>query len=90
MEDEDYTSAQVLKQAIQNIVSVQGKIATSGARVNIHVTNADGSQELLSHAAIKAILGDSSYNTICGTALTSVSSALSTLKSTKDTAFAAL
>lgn len=89
MTDNNYNSAKTLKDDIAKIVAVQTKNATTGARVHIRVTNASG-EVLVTTDELIAILGSSSYNTICNTALTSVNTALASAKTSKDTAFAAI
>jgi hypothetical protein len=64
------------------------KTILSGAAVQIDVIKAD--QTLVGHKDLKAILGDSAYNTICATALTSINTQLTTAKSAKQTSFDAL
>lgn len=87
MELEDFQSAEVLQADIDTITAIQAKHALTGARVNVRVTNAAGDQELVSTKDLKTILGDTAYNTICSTALTSLNTALASAKTTKQTAF---
>ena len=83
-------TGEALNKAINDITAVQAKNALSGARVHIMVTDATRKQVLVPETKLQELLGDTTYNTICGTALTSINTALASAKSTKQTAFAAL
>lgn len=89
MNDSDLATANALRADIDTITATQAKHALAGARVHIMVTNADRSQVLVPETKLLAILG-ATYNTICGTALTSLNTSLASLKTTKQTAYDAL
>lgn len=87
MNDSDLATANGLRAGIDAITAVQAKNALSGARVHIMVTNADKTSILVPESKLQAVLGDSAYNTICGTALSSINTSLTSQKSTKQTAY---
>jgi hypothetical protein len=86
MELADFNTATGLQRDIAEITAIQAALATSGAKVLINVVAADGKTLLESHEELFGILG-SAYTTICSTALTSLGTQLSSLKTTKQTAF---
>jgi hypothetical protein len=90
MQDEDFNTAKEIKGDLAKIDGVQAKIATSGAKVALHITNAQGNKELVGPEELKTVLGDSAYNTIIATALASISSELTTRETALNTQFANL
>lgn len=86
MNDSTFNTATTNRNEVAKIVAMQTKNATSGARVHIRVTKPDG-EVLVSTDEISGAIGNTAYNTICSAALTSLNTALSSAKSTKDTAF---
>lgn len=89
MTQEDFNTAKGLLDDINFITAVQNKNATSGAKVVVTVT--DASNRVLVHEDdLKKAIGDSAYNTVCSTALSSLNTQLSSAKTTKQSSFDAL
>lgn len=89
MELTDYNAAVPLRATIAKIDAAQAKIALTGSRVKITVTDSVNN-ELVSRADIIAAIGQSAYDTLIGTTLTSLNTALSSAETTANNVFAAL
>ncbi len=85
MDDNKLNSANADKAKIAAINNAQAAITLSGTRVNIRITNATDSDEKISPQALKTLLGQSAYDTICATALSSINTALATAKTSAQT-----
>lgn len=85
MTPEDLATGNDLIDEINEITRIQGIIATAGAAGHVSVVNAG--KVVLSGDELKSAIGDSAYNTICATALASLSTQLTNAKTTKQTAF---
>lgn len=85
MTDQDLVTGNTLKAEIQKITDVQAIIADADA-IPVLSFSKDQSQ-VISGGILKSILGDSAYNTIVNAAKTSLGTALSSAKSTKQTSF---
>lgn len=86
MLDQDFATAQTIKAQIATINEIQGKNAMNGALATINVSLGDFKSALTSHTELKELLG-SSYDTIAATALTSINTALASLKTSLQSDF---
>ncbi len=90
MTTENFTSAKTLQETIAKLTSATTKIATTGAKVKIEVTDSAGSGVLVSKDAIVAAIGQTAYNTLIAETLTTLNTAIASAETTATTAFAAL
>lgn len=89
MQDVDFDAAVIIKAKIAAIEEVQNKNAMTGAIASITISLGDFKSAMTSHSELKAILG-SSYDTIVATTLSSLNTALASLKTSLQSDFAAL
>lgn len=85
----DFNTAKPLLETIAKIDAAQAKIALTGSKVKITITNPSG-EELANRDAIIAAIGQTAYNTLIASTLTALNTALTGAETTANTAFAAL
>lgn len=85
----DYNAATPLVATIAKIDAAQAKIALTGSKVKITITDANQT-ELVSRGDIIGAIGQTAYDTLIGTTLTALNTALTGAETTANTAFAAL
>lgn len=88
MTPENLASGNTLTEEIAGITAAQAKIAETDVTATLQFVK-DG-QIYLSGGTLSDLIGSSAYNTIVATAKTSLNTSLSSAKSTKQTALAAL
>lgn len=89
MERTDYNTATPLVATIDKIDAIQAKIALTGSKVKITVTDAN-ENEIVSRATIIAAIGQSAYDTLVAGALSDLNTALSGAETTANTSLAAV
>lgn len=91
MTPEDLVTGKDLKAQIDAITAIQTKLtAETGEKVKLEIVDSTGKKTLFNQQQLITALGQGAYDTIVGTALTSINTQLGTVKTAQQTAFDAL